>query len=110
MTSMTTIVVLVLAASLEITGDALIRRGLGQSTWVLMLCGSALLIGYGFVVNANRAIDFGRLMGLYIAIFFVVSQVVSVALLGERPAMPVLMGGALIVSGGLVMLLNRPGG
>jgi drug/metabolite transporter (DMT)-like permease len=43
---------------------------------------------------------------LYIAVFFVVSQVISVAVFGERPAAGVLAGGALIVSGGVVMLLE----
>ena len=102
-----TIVFLALAATLEIVGDAVIRRGLLQSTWVFVVLGVVLLAGYGFVVNTDRTIDFGRLMGLYIAIFFVVSQVISFILFGERPSIPVLAGGALIVAGGLVMLLFR---
>ncbi len=102
-----TIVFLAIAATLEITGDAMIRRGLVQSTWIFGLLGVALLAGYGFVVNADRTIDFGRLMGLYIAIFFVVSQAISFVLFGEHPSVAVLVGGALIVAGGLVMLLLR---
>lgn len=43
-------------------------------------------------------------MGLYIAIFFVVSQVISFVFFGERPSVAVLAGGALVVAGGLVML------
>ncbi|MBI1813471.1 MAG: hypothetical protein HYR72_00690 [Deltaproteobacteria bacterium] len=96
---------LAIAASLEITGDAMIRRGLVQSTWISVLLGGALLAGYGFAVNVDRTIDFGRLMGLYIAIFFVVSQAISFVVFGERPSVAVLAGGALIVAGGLVMLL-----
>jgi multidrug transporter EmrE-like cation transporter len=82
-----------------ITGDAMIRRAMVQSTWIFVLLGIALLAGYDFVMNADRTIDFGRLMGLYIAIFFVVSQAISLVLFGERPSVAVLAGGALIVAG-----------
>jgi len=96
---------LVLAAALEIGGDAAIRNGLTQSRWISGLGGCALLAGYGFFVNSNRVLDFGRIMGLYIAVFFVVSQAISFVLLGERPAAGLVAGGALIVTGGLVILL-----
>ena len=94
---------LVLAAVLEIVGDATIRYGLVRAASVWLLAGSALLVLYGFSVNVNRSVDFGRLMGVYIAVFFVVSQVVSWALFGERPSAARLIGGALIVAGGLVI-------
>jgi len=42
-------------------------------------------------------------MGVYIAVFFVVSQVVAWALLAERPSAVRMIGGALIVAGGLVI-------
>jgi small multidrug resistance family-3 protein len=58
-------------------------------------------------VNVNRAVDFGRLMGLYTAVFFVVSQLMSLALFGERPLPSLLLGGALIVAGGLVIQLGQ---
>ena len=41
------------------------------------------------------------MLGLYIAVFFVVSQVVSVAMFGERPSLALLAGGALIIVGGM---------
>ena len=62
-----------------------------------------MLIVYGLVINTNRLIDFGRLMGLYIAVFFVVSQVLSLVLFGERPSAGLVLGGALVVAGGLVI-------
>ena len=77
---------LVLAAFLEVGGLAAIRRGLvGSATPWLALGGVALLL-YGFTVNVTRTIDFGRLMGVYIAVFFLVSQAISVGLFAERPA------------------------
>ena len=97
------LLVLVLAAVLEIGGDAAIRHGLARSGPPALLGGSLLLVAYGFLVNTNRSLDFGRLMGTYIAVFFLVSQVVAWLLFRERPATAVLVGGTLIVLGGLVI-------
>ena len=94
---------LVLAALLEIVGDATIRYGLVRRAWLWVPVGGALLVAYGLAVNVNRSVDFGRLMGVYIVVFFVVSQVVSWALFRERPSAALMIGGALIVAGGLVI-------
>ena len=98
-----TLAMLILAAALEIGGDAAIRHGLIRSAWHSLALGAVTLVVYGFVVNANRLIAFGRLMGLYIAVFFVVSQVLSLVLFGERPSPSLVLGGALVVAGGLVI-------
>jgi small multidrug resistance family-3 protein len=74
------------------------------SCWLLV--GALGLTAYGFVVNTNRLIDFGRLMGLYIAVFVVVSQVLSVIFFGERPSPSLLLGGLLIIGGGIVIQLG----
>ena len=103
---MATLAVLALAALLEIGGDAAIRHGLLRSGWPWLALGGATLVAYGLVVNANRALDFGRLMGLYIAVFFVVSQFLSFVFFDERPPPSLTLGGALIVSGGLVIHLG----
>jgi drug/metabolite transporter superfamily protein YnfA len=97
---------LVVAAVLEVGGDAAIRHGLTLPSRMWLLAGVLLLGAYGWVVNLNRALDFGSLMGLYIAVFFVVSQVLSVVVFGERPSPSLLLGGALIVGGGLVIQLG----
>lgn len=101
-----TIAFLVAAAVLEIGGDAAIRHGLVRSHWLWLALGIALLGAYGFVVNSNSAIDFGKLLGLYIAVFFMVSQVISVVAFGERPSLALLAGGALIITGGVVILVG----
>ncbi len=103
-----TLLALILAAALELGGDAAVRRGLVESAWLWLVLGAVTLVGYGFVVNLNRSIEFGRLMGLYIAVFFVTSQVVSFAFFGERPSLSLLAGGALIVAGGVVIQLGAP--
>ena len=93
---------LLVAAVLEVGGDALIRHGLKGGGGLLMALGAVVLVGYGFLVNLT-AIDFGRLMGIYIALFFVVAQLTSVLIFREKLAAPVLVGGALVVGGGLTM-------
>ena len=97
---------LILAAALEIGGDAAIRHGLLRWTWHWLGLGAMMLVAYGLVVNANRVIDFGRLMGLYIAVFFVLSQVLALVLFGERPSANLILGGSLIVAGGVVIQLG----
>lgn len=92
---------LALAALLEAGGDAGIRLGLRGQKWGLF-AGPVVLILYGFVVNLTRW-DFSRLMGVYIALFFTVSQVLAVVVFRERLQPPVLVGGGLILAGALVM-------
>ncbi len=103
MTVLLTLASLVLAAALESGGDALIRHGLVAGARAWLAVGALVLVLYGFVVNANRVVDFGTLMGVYIAVFFVVSQAIAVVVFGNRPAPATLLGGALIVAGGLVV-------
>jgi drug/metabolite transporter superfamily protein YnfA len=97
---------LLLAACLETGGDALIRLGMHAHQSIprvgLFLAGTAVLFAYGFAVNAPPW-DFGRLLGVYVSLFFVVAQVVNSAVFGVSPNMPVLVGGALIVGGGLIV-------
>jgi small multidrug resistance family-3 protein len=99
-------ILLVLAAVLEVAGDALIRSGLKGRGVALMAAGGAVLVGYGFMVNLTH-LDFGRLMGLYIVLFFVVAQLVSVLIFKERLHLPVVVGGAMIVAGGVLMTVWR---
>jgi small multidrug resistance family-3 protein len=98
-----TMTVLVGAAMLEVGGDALMRLGLHQSP--VWLAAAVLVLGaYGFTVNQG-ALDFGRLMGAYIAVFFVVSQVIALTAFHNPPGLRTLAGGALIVAGGIVMMV-----
>ncbi|HEY3267594.1 MAG TPA: hypothetical protein VGM37_11745 [Armatimonadota bacterium] len=76
MRSTSVAVALLLAALLEVGGDALIRWGLRGGRAAGFIAGAAALFAYGVAVNAPRW-DFGRLMGVYIAVFFIVSQIVA---------------------------------
>ncbi len=98
-----TLTILIGAAILEVGGDALIRFGLASARgWIV--AGAAALTTYGIVVNQG-SLDFGRLMGAYIAVFFVVSQFIAIAFFHQPPTRATLVGGALVVAGGLVMML-----
>ena len=103
-----TILVLFLAAVFEAGGDALVRIGLRTpALWsraALFLMGSVVLFSYAWTVNAPPW-DFGRLIGVYVAVFFISAQVINRLRFGHAPGLPIYAGGALIVAGGLVMTL-----
>jgi drug/metabolite transporter superfamily protein YnfA len=98
-----TLAVLVLAALLEVGGDALVRIGL-HSYGYSLAAGAFVLFAYGVVVNQG-GVDFNRLMGIYISIFFVVSQAIALVFFKQIPDDRIIFGGAFIVTGGLVILL-----
>jgi hypothetical protein len=79
---------LLMATTLEACGDALVRLALRQASIagraVLFLFGATLLFGYGIFVNLPP-VDFGRVVGLYIATLFIVWQVVNFAIFGALP-------------------------
>jgi hypothetical protein len=97
---------LIAATSLETFGDAIVRIGIGQTAWLprsaLFLAGGFLLFGYGFSLNL-APVEFGRVVGLYIAILFIMWQLVNLIMFRSPPGMPVLFGGLLIVAGGLIV-------
>ena len=71
---------LIVATTLETTGDALVRIGIydrvGFNRLMPMILGAILLFGYGFILNL-APLPFERVVGLYIATLFVVWQIVS---------------------------------
>lgn len=97
-------VLLLSAAFLEVGGDALVRWGLKSGRILGFLLGAAVLFSYGLVVNLPKW-DFGRLLGVYIAVFFLVSQAVGVAGFGETLSSGRIVGGALVVAGGICMMV-----
>ena len=73
----------------------------------LFTLAGGLLCAYGWTVNAPPW-DFGRLLGLYVVFFFVIAQAISWLGFKQPPAVPILIGGGLIISGGLVIALAKP--
>ena len=98
--------VLALAALLEVFGDACFQSGLYRSTGATragwFVAGTLVLASYGLFVNIPQW-DFGKLLGVYVALFFVVAQIVAKVRFHQSPTMPIYAGGALIVAGGLVI-------
>jgi small multidrug resistance family-3 protein len=100
-----TIIYLTLAAVLEVSGDFLMRMGLGGRRWGFV-AGALVLAGYGLLVN-QPTWGFGRTLGLYIAVFFVVSQLVAFFTGGERLSPSLWLGGALIILGGVIIYTGQ---
>jgi small multidrug resistance family-3 protein len=100
------LVFLLIATTLEVSGDALVRKALydhvGLARVGLMLLGAALLFGYGFSLNL-APLEFGQVVGLYIATLFVVWQVINAIAFRTFPTVPIAIGGTLIIAGGLVV-------
>jgi hypothetical protein len=97
---------LALAAFFEAFGDSLFQSGIhraGGVSRVIFLASGAMILGlYGFTVNIPHW-DFGKLLGLYVVMFFLVAQVVARVRFHQAPTAPIYVGGALIVAGGLVI-------
>ncbi len=100
------IVFLIIATTLEVTGDALVRKSIYDHTGLarlgVALIGALLLFGYGFFLNL-APVEFGKVVGLYIATLFVVWQVISYITFKSVPTIPVIVGGVLVVAGGLII-------
>jgi drug/metabolite transporter (DMT)-like permease len=97
---------LIVATALEVAGDAIIRKSLfehaGMARMGLFLFGAVLLAGYGTFLNL-APLEFGQVVGLYIATLFVMWQLINFLFFRELPTLPILAGGALIVAGGLIV-------
>src|SRR5258705_3335000 len=102
-----TLLFLVLAALLEVASDYVIRKGLAPLSVLTMLAGGALLALYGVAVNVHWRGEFGKLLGLYVVVFFLASQAWGVAVDAERIDAARAVGGALIVAGGGVIQFWR---
>jgi hypothetical protein len=99
-------VVLAIAAYLEVQGDACFQSGLyhssGMRRFGWFFAGMVVLVCYSLFLNSSK-VDFGKLLGIYVVLFFLVAQVVAKLQFHQSPSKPIYLGGAFIVIGGLVM-------
>jgi len=99
-------VVLALAAYLEVQGDACFQAGLYRSSGVKQvvwfITGALVLICYSLFLNSSK-IDFGKLLGVYVVLFFFVAQIVAKLQFHQSPSKPIYVGGTFIAIGGLIM-------
>lgn len=108
--SISPIVFLAIATALEVSGDALLRIALFDHQGVLRAClflaSVSMLFGYSLFLNL-APIEFGQVVGLYIAILFITWQIINFAFFKATPTLPVVLGGSLIVGGGLIVTYWR---
>ena len=90
------------AAVLEVGGDAVIRKGMRSSGWTFIVTGCVMLAVYGVVVNLVKW-DFSKLLGVYVAVFALVSVLAGRFVFGEDVAPTTWAGVGIIVVGGLVI-------
>ena len=72
----------------------------------LFFLSGCLLWTYGWTVNAPPW-DFGRLLGIYVVFFFVIAQTISCLGFKQPLTIPLLIGGGLMISGGLIIALVK---
>jgi len=106
MTNAPFLAVLLAAAVLEAGGDALVRQGLYSPSLIpraaFLALGGITLLAYGMTVNAPPW-DFGRLLGVYVTLFFLLAQLINWVAFDVAPTLPIMVGGALIALGGLTI-------
>ena len=104
------IIFLLLATTLEVSGDAVVRiaiyNNVGLVRLGLFICGAALLLGYGSLLNL-APLQFGQVVGLYIAVLFIVWQLINYVAFRSLPTMPIVLGGSLIIAGGAIVTFWR---
>jgi drug/metabolite transporter superfamily protein YnfA len=110
MNNLTAYAILLVAAALEAGGDALVRLGIHRDATMSRIAflgaGAIVLFAYGITVN-TPAWDFGKLLGVYVTLFFLVAQLLNIMVFGIRPDLPTMIGGALIIAGGAIVAFGR---
>lgn len=105
------LLLMLMATTLEVSGDAIVRMAIynhaGLIRLALFLVGAALLLGYGTFLNL-APLQFGRVVGIYIATLFVIWQVVNFIAFRSLPTLPVLVGGAFVIAGGAIITFWKP--
>jgi small multidrug resistance family-3 protein len=90
------------AAGLEVGGDALIRTGLRKEGIVTIALGVVVLGSYGVLVNL-LPVDFSRLLGAYVGIFAAVSVMVGRLVFAEAIPRTTWIGLAVILAGSAII-------
>jgi hypothetical protein len=97
---------ILIATIFEVTGDAIIRTSIYNHTGLyrilLFLVGGLFLFVYGWSLNL-APVEFKEVVGLYIATLFIVWQTINFIVFKTTPTVPILFGGSLIITGGLIV-------
>ena len=100
--------ILIAAAVLEVSGDAMIRKGMRGGGFLLIALGFAVLGFYGVVVNLLK-VDFSRLLGAYVGVFAVASVLIGRFVFHDRVPLSTWSGLAVILAGSLIIHLGGAG-
>lgn len=92
----------VVAAALEVGGDAIIRAGMRQQRAWLLIAGFLILGSYGVVVN-RIPLDFSRMLGVYVGVFTVVSVAAGRIVFGDRVPATTWIGVVVILLGSAII-------
>jgi len=90
------------AAILEVSGDAVVRKGLRGSGLIIIMIGFAMLGCYGVVVNMVKW-DFSKLLGVYVAIFALISILFGRFVFKENIPASTWIGLCVIICGGMII-------
>jgi len=90
------------AAILEVGGDAVVRKGLRGGGILIILLGGTILGFYGVVVNTVKW-DFSRLLGVYVAVFALISVLFGRLVFKEEVPAATWIGLAVILVGGMII-------
>ena len=94
--------IFIAAAVLEVGGDAVVRKGLRGSGLIIILIGFAMLGCYGVVVNMVKW-DFSKLLGVYVAIFALISILFGRFVFKEDIPAATWIGLMVIIGGGMII-------
>jgi small multidrug resistance family-3 protein len=94
--------VFIAAAILEVGGDAVVRKGLRGSGIVIIMVGFVMLGCYGVVVNMVKW-DFSKLLGVYVAIFAIISILFGRFVFKEIIPSATWIGLCVIICGGMII-------
>ena len=108
MSSARQMAVMVVAAALEVLGDALIRKGLRGAGMGLVALGFIVLGSYGVVVN-RLELDFSRLLGAYVGFFAIVSVLFGRLVFKEQIPTSTWLGLGVVLAGSLIIQIGGSG-
>ena len=94
--------IFIAAAVLEVSGDAVVRKGLRGSSLIFIMIGFVMLGCYGIVVNMVRW-DFSKLLGVYVAVFALISVLFGRFVFKEDIPAATWIGLLVIISGGMII-------
>jgi len=94
--------VFIAAAVLEVGGDAVVRKGLRGSGLIIIMIGFVMLGCYGVVVNMVKW-DFSKLLGVYVAIFALISILFGRFVFNENIPAATWIGLMVIIGGGMII-------